>query len=762
MALHPILKSIAWTALSMLVVSCSGNTGSSDKEMDSFISDLMGRMTVHEKLGQLNLPSGGDLYTGAVKEADLEKMIMNNEIGGFFNVTGADKIRALQQIAVEKTELKIPLLTGADVIHGYETIFPIPLALSCSWDTLAVEKMARIAATEASAAGINWTFSPMVDICRDPRWGRIAEGNGEDPYLGSVMAKAYVRGYQGDGMQNNNEILSCVKHFALYGATEAGRDYNTVDMSRYRMYNSYLPPYKAAVEAGVGSVMSSFNMVDGIPATANRWLLTDILRDSWGFKGMVVTDYNSIAEMDSFGIAPLKEASEMALDAGTDMDMVSGGFLKYLEESLEGGKVSMSQIDAACRRVLEAKYRLGLFKDPYKYCDPERASKELFTPEHRQAAREIATETFVLLKNQGSLLPLRPEGRIALIGPLADAANNMCGMWSLTCKPENHQSLLQGFRKALDGKAQVLYAKGCNIYSDKKMQENAAGLRQLSHEDNARLLNEAVSTAPRADVIVAALGECADMSGESASRTDLELPDVQRTLLEALLRTGKPVVLVLFTGRPTVLSWEDENVPAILNVWFAGSEAADAIPDVLFGKVSPSGKLTTTFPRNAGQIPIYYNHLRSSRPDGDDYSFERYLSNYVDSRTTPLYPFGYGLSYTTFEYGQMQLSADRLPAGGSLTVSLDVTNTGDYDSYETVQLYIRDRYSMTARPVKELKDFRKVFIKKGETAHVSFTLTGENLKYYDSDMNYGYEPGEFDVMVGSNSRDVQTLTFTAE
>lgn len=761
MKISGLLRNLLIAACLCPAAACSVSNESGDKEMDRFVSDLMDRMTVREKLGQLNLPTGGDLVTGTVMESDLGEMIRNQEIGGFLNVKGADKIRELQRIATEETSLKIPLLAGADIIHGYETVFPIPLAMSCSWDPDAVEKMARISAIEASAAGINWTYSPMLDICRDARWGRIAEGNGEDPYLGSVLAKAYIRGYQGEKMSRNDEILACVKHFALYGASEAGRDYNTVDMSRYRMFNGYLPPYRAAIEAGAGSVMSSFNLVDGIPATANKWLLTDLLRDKWGFKGMVVTDYNSIGEMDSFGIAPIKEASEKALAAGTDMDMVSGGFLNYLEQSLKEGKVTMEQIDAACRRILETKYRLGLFEDPYKYCNPEREASEIFTPEHRNAAREIAAETFVLLKNQGNVLPLKPKGRIALVGPLADAANNMCGMWASTCRPENHSSLLEGMRKALSGKAEVLYAKGSNIYGDPETERNATGYKFV-YGNNRKLLDEAIDVASKADVIVAALGEGADMSGESASRADLTLPDVQHELLKAMLDTGKPVVLVLFTGRPVVLSWEDSNVPAILNVWFAGSEAADAIPDVLLGKVSPSGKLTATFPRSVGQIPIYYNHLQSSRPDNEDYSFQRFASNYIDSRTSPLYPFGYGLSYTTFEYGKPELSSDILPAGGTLTVSLDITNTGNFDSHEIVQLYIRDRYSEIARPVKELKGFRRVFIKKGETVHVTFTLTGEDLKYYDSDMNLSYEPGEFDVMIGANSRDVQTLTFTAE
>lgn len=689
-------------------------------------------------------------------------MIRKEEIGGFFNVKGIKKIYDLQRLAVEETRLKIPLIVGADVIHGYETIFPIPLALSCSWDTLAIQRMARISAIEASADGICWTFSPMVDICRDARWGRIAEGSGEDPYLGSLLAKAYVHGYQGDSMQGKDEILSCVKHFALYGASEAGKDYNTVDMSHLRMYNEYFAPYRAAVEAGVGSVMSSFNIVDGIPATANKWLLTDVLRDEWGFQGLLVTDYNSIAEMSIHGVAPLKEASVRALQAGTDMDMVSCGFLNTLEESLKEGKVTEAQIDAACRRVLEAKYKLGLFADPYKYCDTLRAEKELYTPEHRAVAREVAAETFVLLKNENHLLPLEEKGKIALIGPMADARNNMCGMWSMTCTPSRHGTLLEGIRSAVGDKAEILYAKGSNVYYDAEMEKGAVGIRPLERGNDQQLLAEALRTAARADVIVAAVGECAEMSGESPSRTNLEIPDAQQDLLKALVKTGKPVVLLLFTGRPLILNWESEHIPSILNVWFGGSETGDAVADVLFGKAVPCGKLTTTFPRSVGQLPLFYNHLNTGRPDPDNRVFNRYASNYLDEGNEPLYPFGYGLSYTDFVYGDLQLSSETLPKNGNLTASVTVTNKGNHDGYETVQIYLRDIYAEVARPVKELKGFDRIFLKKGESREVKFVLTEDDLKFYNSGLQYIYEPGEFDVMIGTNSRDVQTKRFIAE
>lgn len=742
--------------------SCSESGGGKEVEMDRFVTDLMGKMTIREKLGQLNLPSGGDLVTGSVMNCELSDMIRKEEIGGFFNVKGIKKIYDLQRLAVEETRLKIPLIVGADVIHGYETIFPIPLALSCSWDTLAIQRMARISAIEASADGICWIFSPMVDICRDARWGRIAEGSGEDPYLGSLLAKAYVHGYQGDSMQGKDEILSCVKHFALYGASEAGKDYNTVDMSHLRMYNEYFAPYRAAVEAGVGSVMSSFNIVDGIPATANKWLLTDVLRDEWGFQGLLVTDYNSIAEMSIHGVAPLKEASVRALQAGTDMDMVSCGFLNTLEESLKEGKVTEAQIDAACRRVLEAKYKLGLFADPYKYCDTLRAEKELYTPEHRAVAREVAAETFVLLKNENHLLPLEEKGKIALIGPMADARNNMCGMWSMTCTPSGHGTLLEGIRSAVGDKAEILYAKGSNVYYDAEMEKGAVGIRPLERGNDQQLLAEALRTAARADVIVAAVGECAEMSGESPSRTNLEIPDAQQDLLKALVKTGKPVVLLLFTGRPLVLNWESEHIPSILNVWFGGSETGDAVADVLFGKAVPCGKLTTTFPRSVGQLPLFYNHLNTGRPDPDNRVFNRYASNYLDESNEPLYPFGYGLSYTDFVYGDLQLSSETLPKNGNLTVSVTVTNKGNHDGYETVQLYLRDIYAEVARPVKELKGFDRIFLKKGESREVKFVLTEDDLKFYNSGLQYIYEPGEFDVMIGTNSRDVQTKRFIAE
>ncbi len=734
-----------------------------DKDkMDQFIDNLMGKMTLQEKIGQLNLPVSGEIVTGQAKSSDVAGKIRKGQVGGLFNVKGVENIREVQKIAVEQSRLKIPLLFGMDVIHGYETVFPIPLALSCSWDMEAIKESARIAAKESSADGICWTFSPMVDICRDPRWGRMAEGGGEDPYLGSEISAAMVKGYQGDDLTDKNTIMACVKHFALYGAPEAGRDYNTVDMSHLSMFNNYFPPYKAAIDAGVGSVMTSFNVVDGIPATGNKWLMTDVLRDRWGFDGFVVTDYTAISEMIAHGMGDLQQVSAMSLSAGTDMDMVADGFLTTLEKSLKEGKVTMAEIDKACRRILEAKYKLGLFDDPYKYCDASRVKKDIFTAENRAVARKIATETFVLLKNENNLLPLQRKGKIALVGPLANTKANMPGTWSVAATSDKYNSLYESMKQSLAGKAEVFYAKGSNLMYDAQREAEATmfGREMRDLRSAQELLDEALSVASQADVIVAAVGESSEMSGESSSRTNLEMPDAQRDLLTALKKTGKPIVLVYFAGRSTVMTWEQENFPAILNVWFGGSEAADAICDVVFGDVSPSGKLTTTFPKNVGQIPLYYNHLNTGRPLEAGKWFSKFRSNYLDIDNDPLYPFGYGLSYTTFRYGDLQLSNNSMNEKGKITASVTVTNTGNYDADEIVQMYIRDMVGSVARPVKELKGFERIHLKKGESRTVSFDITAEQLKFYNSTLNWACEPGEFEVMVGGNSRDVQTKKFS--
>nr|WP_044093609.1 glycoside hydrolase family 3 N-terminal domain-containing protein [Bacteroides salyersiae] len=761
----------------------------SPQDMNRFIDALMKRMTVDEKIGQLNLPVTGDITTGQAKSSDIAGRIKRGEVGGLFNLKGVEKIRDVQKLAVENSRLGIPLLFGMDVIHGYETIFPIPLGLSCTWDMKAIEESARIAAIEASADGISWTFSPMVDISRDPRWGRVSEGSGEDPFLGSLIARAMIQGYQGeklaDQLKRNDEIMACVKHFALYGAAEGGRDYNTVDMSRQRMYNEYFPPFEAAIEAGVGSVMASFNEVDGIPATANKWLMSDVLRSQWGFNGFVVTDYTGISEMTDHGIGDLQTVSARAINAGVDMDMVSDGFVGTLKKSIQEGKVSMMTLNTACRRILEAKYKLGLFDDPYKYCDPKRPARDIFTRAHRDAARRIASESFVLLKNDNQTLPLKPTGTIAVIGPLADTRSNMPGTWSVAAVLDRSPSLIEGLREMVGrmdemplnqpnepwyiplmengANINLLYAKGSNLISDAAYEERATMFGRSLNRDNrtdAELLKEALETANKADVIVAALGESSEMSGESSSRTDLNLPDVQQTLLKELVATGKPVVLVLFTGRPLILNWEQDNVPAILNVWFGGSEAAYAIGDVLFGRVNPSGKLTMSFPQNVGQIPLYYAHKNTGRPLHDGKWFEKFRSNYLDVTNEPLYPFGFGLSYTTFAYSDISLSQSSMDMQGMITASVDVSNTGLLPGGEVVQLYIRDLVGSTTRPVKELKGFERIYLQPGQTRTVTFKIAPEMLKFYDYDLQYVIEPGDFQVMIGSNSRDVKTAAFT--
>ncbi len=742
------------------VISFQSIAQGNDAKMNVFIDALMKKMTLDEKIGQLNLPGSGDIVTGQAGNSDIGKKIKEGKVGGLFNIKTVAKIRAVQKIAVEQSRLKIPLMFGMDVIHGYETVFPIPLGLSCTWDMGLIQKSASIAASEASADGICWTFSPMVDIARDPRWGRIAEGSGEDPYLGSQIAKAMVRGYQGTDFTKNNTIMACVKHYALYGAAEAGRDYNTVDMSRVRMFNEYLPPYKAAVDAGVGSVMSSFNEVDGVPATANKFLLTDVLRKRWGFNGFVVTDYTGINEMVAHGIGDLQTVSARALMAGIDMDMVGEGFLTTLKKSLQQGKVTAQQIDFACRKILEAKYKLGLFDDPYRYCNEERAKTEIFTDASRKVAREIAAQSFVLLKNN-NVLPLKKSGTIALIGPLADNKENMPGTWSVAADFSKAISVLQGLKNVAGPGVNILYAKGSNL-SDDTLFEKRAGMfgKDFQHDNrpDQEIIDEALSVANKSDVIVAALGESAEMTGESSSRSDITIPEAQENLLKALVKTGKPLVLVLFTGRPLAIKWEEDNVPAILNVWFGGTEAGNAIGDVLFGDVDPSGKLTTTWPQNVGQIPLYYNHKNTGRPLAKGKWFEKFRSNYLNVSNDPVYPFGFGLSYTTFNYGDIKLSDTLLKGNKTLTASITVTNSGTVEGKEVVELYIRDVVGSITRPVEELKGFQKIDLKAGESKTVSFKITPEDLKFYNGDLKYDWEPGEFVIMIGTNSRDVKSTS----
>ena len=732
-----------------------------DPKMDQFINNLLSKMTLDEKIGQLNLPSSGDFVTGEAKSSDIGKKVEEGKVGGLFNIKGVEKIRDIQKVAVEKSRLKIPMIFGMDVIHGYETTFPIPLGLASSWDMKLIEQSAQIAAQEATADGICWTFSPMVDISRDPRWGRVAEGSGEDVYLGSQIAKAMVHGYQGNDLSDKNTMMSCVKHYALYGAVEAGRDYNTVDMSRIRMYNEYLPTYKAAIDAGAGSVMASFNEVDGIPATANRWLLTDVLRNQWGFQGFTVTDFTGINEMVNHGIGDLQHVSALALKAGIDMDMVGEGFLTTLKKSLNEGKVTQAEIDQAVRLILEAKYRLGLFDNPYKYCDVKRAKTEIYTQQNRSIARSISSQSMVLLKNANELLPLKKGGTVALIGPLGDNPENLPGTWSVAAKHSETISLLRGLKETMGDKVSFMYAKGSNFEYNAELEARSAMFGKNSYRDNRpveQIIKEAVEIAKKADVIVAALGEASEMSGECSSRSDIGIPQAQKDLLVELKKTGKPIVLVLFTGRPLVLNQETEIADAILNVWFPGSEAGYAISDVLFGKVNPSGKLPMSFPRSVGQIPLYYNYKNTGRPESEEDKFEKFKSVYLDIPNSPLYPFGYGLSYTTFNYSDISLNSSKLQGDQTLKASLTLTNTGKYDGSEIVQLYIRDVIGSITRPVKELKGFQKIMLKTGESKTVTFDITPEDLKFYNSDLKYDWESGDFEIKIGGNSKDLKTAS----
>ena len=747
--------------LAMALVSISMAAQAVDQaRMDRFIDDLMGKMTLQEKIGQLNLPVTGDIITGSTVSGDVVGKIKAGQVGGLFNMKGVKSIRQLQEVAVKQSRLGIPLIFGMDVIHGYETVFPIPFAMSMSWDMEAIRNSARIASIEATADGICWTFSPMVDICREPRWGRMSEGNGEDPFLGSAICRAMIEGYQGADLADKTSMMACVKHFALYGAPEAGRDYNTVDMSHVRMFNEYFPPYKAGVDAGAGSFMTSFNVIDYIPATGNRWLMTEVLRDRWGFDGFVVTDYTAISEMINHGMGDLQTVSALALKAGTDMDMVADGFLGTLEKSLDEGKVTIDDIDKACRRILEAKYKLGLFDDPYRYLDSKRASKEIYTAEHRAAARKLATETFVLLQNKDNVLPLQRTAKIALVGPLANTRANMPGTWSVAAASDRYSTLLEAMRRAVGDRGEVMYAKGCNVCYDAELEKNSTMFgREMRDERPVDVMrDEAVRIARECDVIVAAMGEPSEMSGESSSRSELTILDAQKDLLTTLLATGKPIVLLNFSGRTTVMDWEVENIPTILNVWFGGSEAADAICDVVFGDVSPSGKLSATMPRSVGQVPVYYNHLNTGRPNPK--WFTKFTSNYLDVPNEPLFPFGYGLSYTTFNYSPMTLSSNSMSASGSIQASVTVTNTGSREGAEVVQLYIRDLVGSIARPVQELKGFERINLKPGESRQVTFTIDADLLKFYNKDLDYVCEPGDFEVMIGTDSRNVQRKQFT--
>ena len=728
--------------------------------MNTYVGNLMKKMTVEEKIGQLNLVTPGGAVTGAVVSKDVDEKIRRGAVGGLFGISGPDKIRRAQQIAVENSRLHIPLIFGMDVIHGYKTGFPVPLGISASWDLPMIEQSARIAATEATADGLCWTFSPMVDIARDPRWGRVAEGSGEDTYLGSKIAAAMVKGYQGTDLARDNTMLACVKHFALYGASEGGRDYNTVDMSRLRMFQEYLPPYKAAIDAGAASVMSSFNLIDGVPATGNRWLLTDLLRKQWGFKGLTVSDYTSVSEMINHGMGDLQAVSALSLHAGMDMDMVAEGFLNTLKKSLTEGKVTQAEIDQACRRVLEAKYKLGLFDDPYRYVNDARPSKDILTAANRQFARELAARSAVLLKNDNNILPLKRSGSIALIGPLANDHSNQLGTWAVSGDPSLSVTVMQGIQDLAGASIKINYAKGANITDDPELAKrvNVFGMRAEIDPRNAdELIKEAITTASGSDVVVAVLGEASEMTGEAASRTDIRIPGNQLKLLDALVATGKPVVLVLMNGRPLVLTGEPQKAGAILEAWFGGIESGHAIADLLFGDRNPSGKLSMTFPRSVGQIPIYYNHMNTGRPMQPENKFS---TKYLDESNEPLYPFGYGLSYAHFNYGPVSLSSSSLNTNGNITATVTVTNDGAYSGEETVQMYIRDMVGSVSRPPLKLKQFKKMSLPQGESKTASFTISKSDLSFANAEGRSVLEPGDFKVFIGGNSRDAKGADFT--
>lgn len=713
-----------------------------DKLMEEKVESLIKEMTLEEKIGQLTLFTSDWDVTGPTIRGNYVDDIKSGKVGSIFNAYTVEYTEKLQKIAVEETRLGIPLLFGYDVIHGHRTIFPVPLAESCSWDLEAIENSARIAAIEASAEGLHWTFAPMMDIARDPRWGRICEGAGEDPYLGTLIAIARVNGFQGEDLSAVDTILACAKHFVAYGAAQAGRDYNTTDLSERELWNTYLPPFKGAVDAGVATFMSAFNDLNGIPCTGNKYILTDILKDKWGFYGFVVSDYTSVNEMIPHGIvADEKEAGELAFNAGLDMDMQGAVYYNYMTELLDEGKISIEQIDESVKRILEMKYRLGLFQDPYRYCDLKRQEEELMKPEFLEEARSVARKSIVLLKNENQILPIEKDIKtIALIGPLADDKKNLIGSWSAAGNWEKAVSVMEGIKEKVSPGTEILYAKGCEIEG-----EDTSGFA------------EAIEIAEKADVIVAVVGEGAYMSGEAASRSCLDLPGVQKELLMELKKTGKPVVMVLMNGRPLTICWEDENMDAILETWFLGTEAGPAIADVLFGDYNPSGKLTVTFPKSVGQIPIYYNMKNTGRPMDPD---NKYTSKYLDIENSPLYPFGYGLSYTTFEYSPVSLDKKEIGLNDTLSVTVTVKNTGTYDGEETVQLYVRDLVGSITRPVKELKGFKKIFIPAGEEKTVTFELSAKDLAFYGKDLTFGAEKGDFKVFVGTNSEEVKEESFT--
>lgn len=744
----PLLAKPAATARAAADVDSTGWM-KPDPAMDKFIAELMAKMTLEEKIGQLSLLTSDWDSTGPTMRQGYQEDIRKGRIGSIFNAFTAKYTRDLQRVAVEETRLKIPLLFGYDVIHGHRTIFPISLGEAASWDLKAIEKAARISATEASAEGIHWTFAPMVDVARDPRWGRISEGSGEDVYLGSRIAEARVRGFQGNDLKAVDTVLATAKHFAAYGAAQAGRDYGTVDISERTLRDVYLPPFKAAADAGAATFMTSFNEVDGIPASGNHYLLTDVLRDKWGFKGFVVTDYTSINEMVAHGYSKdLQQAGEQAINAGVDMDLQGAVFMEHLARSVAEGKVDVARVDAAVKAILEMKYRLGLFEDPYRYSDEAREKATIYRPDFLEAARDVARKSMVLLKNANNALPLAASAKsIAVIGPLGDSKADMIGSWSAAGDRKTRPvTLLEGMQARAPKGQSVAYARGASYaFEDEGKTEGFA---------------EAIALAQKSDVIVAAMGERWDMTGEAASRTSLDLPGNQQALLQELKKTGKPIILVLMSGRPNSIEWADANVDAILEAWYPGTMGGHAIADVLYGDYNPSGKLPATFPRNVGQVPLYYDMKNTGRPIDPAKPDAKYVSRYLNTPNTPLYPFGYGLSYTRFTYSPVTLSKASIKPGEPLTASVTVTNSGARDGEEVVQLYVRDLVGSVTRPVKELKGFRKIPLKKGESKTVSFTLTDADLAFTRADMSWDAEPGDFKLWIGPSSAEGAEAGFT--
>ncbi|MGO4709896.1 beta-glucosidase BglX [Chryseobacterium sp. 2TAF14] len=713
------------------------------KTIDQKVSELLSKMTLEEKVGQLVQYSGFEYATGPQNSnsATVLEEIKKGKVGSMLNVAGAEETKKFQELAL-KSRLRIPLLFGQDVIHGYRTTFPVNLGQAASWDLKLIEKSERIAATEASAYGIHWTFAPMVDVARDPRWGRVMEGSGEDTYLGTQIGLARIKGFQGKGLGNLDAIMACAKHFAAYGAAVGGRDYNSVDMSLRQLHETYLPPFKAAAEAGVATFMNSFNDINGIPATANKYILRNLLKDQWNYKGFVVSDWGSIGEMVPHGYAKdNNEAAEKAMNAGTDMDMESRAYMAELPKLVQKGKVDPKLIDDATRRILVKKFEMGLFDDPYRFSSEKRQKEQLNNQDNRKFGREFGSKSIVLLKNEKNILPLSKSTKtVALIGPFGKETVANHGFWSIAFKDDNQRIITQfdGIKNQLDKNSTLLYAKGANV-----------------DDQDKSMFAEAVETAKKADVVIMTLGEGHAMSGEAKSRSNIHFSGVQEDLLKEIAKTGKPIILMINAGRPLVFDWAAENIPAIMYTWWLGTEAGNSIADVLFGTVNPAGKLPMTFPRTEGQVPVYYNHYNTGRPAKNN-TDRNYVSAYIDLDNDPKFPFGYGLSYTQFKYSEMNLSSTNLEGNQTLNISVNVANTGNYDGEEVVQLYIKDLFGKVVRPVKELKGFQKVFIKKGETKTINFTLTPENLKFYDDQLNFDWEAGEFDIMVGTDSQNVQT------